>query len=188
MSSSTQSATTVPVAMYYVVPIESDDDGKSRKSDDHVQSCNYYVYDKNQDNDKDKKNYVLIPDPPLLQAVSTGLGVDYVVLQQLSPLEMKKPPSNPAKDVTLFSATARNEKSTSGEKPLPNVFLAAAPRAEAMPVLAIPVGAPYRRGLILTFSAFNPSSGEFLLRSTSDPEIRGSTNASPVPPPPHEPR
>jgi hypothetical protein len=160
---------TIPVAVYYVVPIESSNDGKTQLSDDHTQACNYYV--RNADDNK----YSLVM-PTQLQAIPSGLGIDYIVLQQLSPSEVTPPPLHPTENARLFSATAKNSQVIGDCIPLPNVFLAATATSAAgsMPTLAIPVAPPEQRGLILIFSVLK--DGKTLLRGTSDPEIKGSTN------------
>jgi hypothetical protein len=171
-SSITPRIPTIPVAVYYVVPVDSSDDG-ARVSDDHIQVCDYYYHDETSD------TYSLLP-PGKLEAVASGLSLDYVVLRQLSPKAFNFPSCKRTSGALLFSATAKNLRTISNCNPMPDVFLAVTAMTDDMPSVVIPVAHPELRGVILTFSVpdTNPSSpkGSMLLRGTRDPEIQGSTN------------
>lgn len=164
---------TIPMAVYFVIPVESSPDG--RQTDEHTQVCNYYI----QTGDN-TFTQVLPPTPQLpiqLQAVASGLALDYILLQQLDPrLDTVLVPklASSMSNARLFSATSKNLRSLASENALPNVFLAAAATPADLPSVAVPVAPPELRGLILVFTGLDSNGNT--LRGTHDPEIKGSTN------------
>jgi len=161
---------TVPVAVYYVLPVISGGDGRTTVTDEQNQACKYYVFN--------PKTTQYDNAGSQLDAVGSGLPVNYVVLQQMpwsDTLNPSVPSSQVSQGTTLFSATAKTVAGPVGYNPLPNVFLAAIVKPDAPPSVIIPVATLETRGLILVFSV-QDSNGNIVLRATFDPEIKGSTN------------
>ncbi len=165
---------TFSMTVFYVLPVDSDGDGSTPATTDQLQQCKYYVYD------EDKRRYQHW-DSVLLKASKSGDAIDFVALQQLlhTATVYPKPTGAPTLNATLLSATVKTFSAPNGVEQLPSVFLATVADDGCGPLVMIPVAKKATRGVILVFSVPNPnplSAGKMLLRSTSDPEILGSTN------------
>jgi hypothetical protein len=164
--------TTYEMTVFYVLPVNTGGDGSTPATDEHFQQCKYYVYDPSQ------KFYVSAQSAQL-QSYASGDALDFVVLQQLPPTAIvypELPPGTATLNATLFSATVMTLSAPDGGAQLPGVFLATIREEGSLPLVVIPVAKMATRGVILVFAGQDPVTGNPVLRGTSDPEIKGSTN------------
>jgi hypothetical protein len=165
-------ATTFATTVFYVLPVDADGDGKTPPGIEQLQQCKYYVYD------PDEEVYLGLQSSQL-QAYASGDALDFVALQQLPPKATVVPPlsaKGPATlNATLYSATVKTLSSPNGmvTQP-PSVYLATVPDDGSGALVVIPVSKRATRGVVLVFSVQDANG--VLLRSTFDPEIKGSTN------------
>jgi hypothetical protein len=167
--------TVIATTVFYVLPVDSDGDGLTPSGVEQLQPCKYYVYD------PDEQTY-LSWNSALLPASPSGLpgSLDFVVIQQLPPdapiAPALAPNSGPTPNATLYSATVRTASPAAGVvTQLPSVYLATVPEDRADALVVIPVSKTATREVILVF-AVKDAKGNTVLRSTFDPEIKGSTN------------